>query len=444
MKKRVFRSAALFLTLAFFATSTGCQQLLAEIPFLQRTPLVTQPTAVPQVTPTDVIEGTETPALAEEESSEIIIWLPPEFNPENGSVEGQLLKQQLQAFGEDNPEVTIAVRVKALPGPGGLLDSLSAATLAAPAVLPGLLILPHTDLAAAASSGLIVPVEVGENPAFQADNFKFAQDLTLVNDLNYGLPFAADLLCMAYQSQQGVYPPVLWQEVSQLDKILAVPAAEAQGLTTLLIYLEKGGEFTQNDKQIIIDEEALQQTLMFLAEGANADVFPYWLADSTSFDESWQAVLDARATYAVIPASQYLSELPANTTITSLPSFNAERFSLAEGWVLAFPPSSPERFELYLQLAAYLVEPEFQAKWTESAGLLPVSSTALGLWKNSEVSGILLEMAESARVSPPAQIMTRVGPLFAQATIEMIRKQTTYIESANKIIKSLAEGPLEN
>jgi ABC-type glycerol-3-phosphate transport system substrate-binding protein len=231
--------------------------------------------------------------------------------------------------------------------------------------------------------------------------------------------------------------------VIQLGKILAFPAGEAQGLTTQLLYLEKGGTFTQNETQITVDEVPLQQTLMFLAEGANADVFPYWLTNSNRFEDSWQAVLDAQATYAVVRASQYLSARPENIAITSVPSFSEKRLSLADGWVIAFPASSPEHFELYRQLAAYLVEPRFQAEWTESAGLLPVSRTALSLWKNNEVSGILLELAESARVVPPAHIISRVGPLFAQATSEMIRQQTTYIESANKIIKSLAEVPLE-
>ena len=107
--------------------------------------------------------------------------------------------------------------------------------------------------------------------------------------------------------------------------------------------------------------------------------------------------------------------------------------------MIVFPQTSPERLSLHQQLAAYLVETEFQAAWTEAAGMLPVTSAALTAWKNSDVSGILLEIAESARLAPSTQIMNEVSPLFTQATIEMLRKQTTYIESSNKIIKALAE-----
>ena len=186
-------------------------------------------------------------------------------------------------------------------------------------------------------------------------------------------------------------------------------------------------------------KDGLQQTLMFLAEGANTDVFPYWLTDYTSYEESWQAVKDARAAYSIIWASQYLSELPENTSIRGVPSFGEEALTLAEGWVIAFPQTSPERFSLNQQLAAYLVDTEFQAAWTESAGMLPMSSQALAAWKNVDVSGILLEIAESAILVPTTLIVNKAGPLFTQATIEMLRKQTTYIESSNKIIKALAE-----
>lgn len=433
------KKVVLVLALLLVFTTTGCGQLLAELPFLQSTPVKTQPAIVPQVTLSMVPMGTETPSLAEEDLTRITIWLPPAFDPDNGSPEGQLLRRQLQAFSTENPDISIEVRVKALSGPGGLLDSLSTASLAAPAVLPGLLILPRADLESAAISGLITRIEIENNPAFQVEQFAFAEDLALVNDTRYGLPIVADALCLAYKSQQVVYPPTTWQEVIQLKKVLAFPAAEPQASTTLLFYLQKSGEFTQNELEITINEQALQQTLMFLAEGANADVFPYWLTDYSTFNDSWLAVKDARATYSVIQASQYLAELPENTAITALPAFDEVPLTLADGWVIAFPQTSPERLAKYQQLAAYLVDTDFQAAWTEAAGMLPVSSAALSAWKNTEVSGILLEIAETARLAPSAELMSKVGPLFNQATIEMLRKQTTYIESSNKVIKALAE-----
>ncbi len=439
MKKLRLRFIVLVLAVLLTFPLTGCQQLLDEIPFIRRTPVVTVPTVEPETTATAAPGVEPTPATLEEDLGQITLWLPPAFDPENGSPEGELFRQQLQAFTAANPDVTVDVRIKALSGSGGLLDSLTAASLAAPAALPGIIILPRSDLETAALNGLIMPLETESNLVTQADYFAFAEELILVKDTRYGLPFAADAMCMAYKSLQVVYPPTLWQEVIQLNKVLAFPAAEPLGLTPLLLYLDKGGGFTLNEVQITLDEEALQQTLLFLAEGANTDVFPYWLTDYTNYEESWQAVKDARAAYAVIWASQYLEELPENTSISGIPSFEEDALTLAEGWAIAFPQTLPERFSLYQQLAAYLVDTEFQGAWTESAGMIPMSNQALATWKNVEVSGILLEIAEFAKLVPSSLLLNEVGPLFTQATIEMLRKQTTYIESSNKIIKTLSE-----
>ena len=126
----------LFVTLLLALPLSGCAQLLDEIPFLRRTPVVT-PAVATETTATAEPGMETTPAPPEEDLSQITFWLPPAFDPENGSPEGELLRQQLQAFSAANPDVTVNVRVKALSGSGGLLDSLTAASLAAPAALQG-------------------------------------------------------------------------------------------------------------------------------------------------------------------------------------------------------------------------------------------------------------------------------------------------------------------
>lgn len=414
----------------------GCEQLLDELSPARRTPV--NPAATPELVATQPPAVDPTRALPVEDLSQITLWLPPAFDPDNGSPQGKLLKKQLQSFSEAN-SLTVNVRVKALSGPSSLLESLTAASLAAPGSLPGVVILPRSDLAAAIESGLLMPLDVETPAPYQADYFALAGELATVKDTAYGIPFAADALCIAYNSLQVVYPPKLWREFLQLGKVLAFPAAAPNGLMMLQLYQDKGGEFTRTETQVTVEEEALQQTLLFLADGANKNVFPYWLTDFTTFADSWQALRDARATFALIWASQYLEETPANAAILKVPSFGEGSFTLADGWVIVFPETSPERFKLNQQLAADLVEPEFQGEWTESAGLIPLSPAALSAWKNAEAAATLLEIAASAHLLPPNDVLYEVGPLFTQATIEMLRRQTSYIESSNRIIKALAE-----
>ncbi len=76
---------------------------------------------------------------------------------------------------------------------------------------------------------------------------------------------------------------------------------------------------------------------------------------------------------------------------------------------------------------------------SEAAGLIPVSSLALSGWKNQEVSSILVEIGNSAHSLPSNDVLFRIGPLFRDAANEMIRKQTSYIESTNMILNAIDE-----
>lgn len=440
MSKQLQRLILLILTPLMIVSLAGCEQLRNSIPFLQDTPVSLETTATPSPTPSFPVEGNETVTPMENEVNQITLWLPPEFDPENGSPEGDLLNHQLQTFSEDHPEVTINVRIKATSGSGGLLDSLTTASLAATSVLPGVLILPRSDFETAARDGLLMPIELESLQSVPSEWFPYADELTMVKSIRYGLPFAGDALCLAYKPLQVAYPPTLWQEVTRLESsVLAFPAADPQGLMALLLYMDDQGGFGQDESTVLLDEVSLQHSLLVLSEGANTNVFPFWLTDYTTFDQPWQALQDSNAAYAAIWTSIYLAEKPENTTITRLPSTSDQPFTLADGWVLAFPQTSPEQFALYQTLAQYLVDVKFQSAWTEAAGLLPASEAVLSGWKNTEVSGILLEIAQSAHAVPSNLVTSKVNPLFTQATIEMIRKQTSYIESSNKILKALSE-----
>ncbi len=418
----------------------GCEQLLAEIPFISRTPAPTQLVPVATITPAPTPQGSNTSLPPVEQLNQITLWLPPDFDPENGSPAASLLKQQLDDFAADHEEMTINVRIKAPAGPGGMLDALSTASLAAPDVLPGLLILPRSEFEKAARQGLLMPVDEIDGMLNPGNLFPFAEEMTLVKGTRYAFPFAGDALCMAYKPVQVAYPPTRWQEYIQPDaKAMAFPAAEPQGIMPLLLYMSLGGSFGADETVINLREDALQESLRLLSDGANVNAFPYWLIDYTTFDQSWTALKDSNATYAVVWTSQYLAELPENITLANLPAPDDQPFTLADGWVLAFPQTSSEQLARYQLLAQHLLDTDFQSSWTEAAGLLPVSEEVLLGWKNTAVSGILLEIGRSARSLPLNYVFNEVGQLFQQGTIEMIRKQTSYIESSNKILKALSE-----
>ncbi len=417
---------------------SGCQTILDKIPFLNsaRTP---EPQSVHTPEPTTLPEIQPVLPPTTDQTNQLSLWLPPQFDPNNGTPAGEMLHAQLEKFINDHPGVNISVRIKAVDGSGGLLDSLITASAAAPAVLPGLILLSRSDLETAANEGLLSPVESTDLEINENDLFAYANNMAQTRGAKFGLPFAGDTLVLAYKPLQIGYPPVFWRDVIQQQSIIAFPSADPKGLIPLTLYQEMGGEFTGDEEDVMLQEVPLQRSLQVFSDGAAANIFPYWLTEYSTYEECWQALQESRATYAVIWVSQYLAESPDNISITSLPAINSSSLTMADGWVMAFPQTSPERYIAHLALAEYLLEPDFQQQWSEAAGVLPVSRAALSGWKDLGLSGILLPTVETAHLIPSNVILETAGPLLSSSVQELIRKQVSYIQASNSILKELSE-----
>jgi ABC-type glycerol-3-phosphate transport system substrate-binding protein len=144
------------------------------------TPSEPLPTAALTSTPA-IVPATPTPG-----PTILRIWLPPQFDPSLDSPASRLLQEQLDAFVEQHPGVRIEVRIKALDGPGGLLDALSAANSAAPLALPDLILLPRAHLETAASK-VINPFD-GLSILNSDDWYDYAKQLARLQDNTFGLP----------------------------------------------------------------------------------------------------------------------------------------------------------------------------------------------------------------------------------------------------------------
>ncbi len=122
-----------------------------------------------------------------------------------------LLQARLDEFQRRNPRVSIETRVKAVSGPGGLLDSLTTASAAAPQALPDLVALPRDLLETAALKGLLLPLDNLTTALDDPDWYAYAASLARLQKNIYGLPFAGDALVLGYHpngySQAAGYFP---------------------------------------------------------------------------------------------------------------------------------------------------------------------------------------------------------------------------------------------
>ena len=125
--------------------------------------------AFPVSTPTPTVEvipvtPTPSPTLPTAETQDeidllipIVVWLPPQFDPDKNTPASQLLRDRLETFNLEHPNLAISYRIKQETGPAGLLDTLEKTSKAAPQSLPDLVLFPFNELYTAANHSLIYP-----------------------------------------------------------------------------------------------------------------------------------------------------------------------------------------------------------------------------------------------------------------------------------------------
>ncbi len=376
-------------------------------------------------------------APSKQDQNHLILWVPPEFDPQSGTEAGDLFHNRLDEFINAHPGLTIDVRVKAATGPGGLLDSLSTTSAAAPAAIPSLVVLSRTEMETAALKGLVYPWAGMVKTSDAADVYRYAKNLGNVQGTNYGLAFSGDALVMIFRPLQVGYAPTSWNEYLARGYPVIFPADDPQAQVMTQVLLSNAPEGQVPPEHPVVDQEELKKSYFVINEGVKNAVFPYWLADYDTFDKGYQVFLENRANYAVVWASTVINQLPENVALAPLPAINAAPFTLANGWMWVLTNPSEEKRQLIVALAETLVDPEFLAEWTEAAHLLPTSQSILKQWKNQADVSVLNDVASSARVIPSNEFTSSVGPILQQDVLGMVRGQINYLQALENSMKDL-------
>jgi len=432
--KRIFRLAAILFAMLLLA---GCS-ILSELNLLPSTSIPTQPSGeTPQATFTFELPTPSPTSSSGKPKNELIIWVPPEFDPKSGSSAGELFNSRLNEFVTVHPGLSIDVRIKAATGQGGLLDSLSATSAAAPTAIPSLVALSRPDTETAALKALILPwdemIGTGSTPVL----YPYASALGEIQGMKYGLPFMGDALVMVYRPLQVGYAPTSWNEYTTRGYPVIFPAADPLAMTAMQMLLSLSTEDQTAQRGFKVDQENLKKSYFTINEGVTSGVFPYWLADYDSFDAGYQAFLDNRANYAVVWASTVINHLPDNVQIAPLPGVNAATFTLANGWMWVLPNAPEENRQLTVALVEYLADPQFLAEWTETADLLPTSQSILTRWTNQTDLSVLNDVASSARIVPANEFSSAISPILQQGVLGMVRGQINYLQAFENSIKDL-------
>jgi multiple sugar transport system substrate-binding protein len=440
------RISSYFMVLIVMLSLFGCSQvnIPGSSPVPTRTParseVPTQTSVIQAVTPTSSL--TLTPGTTPSNVQKLVVWLPPQFDPTNGTPASNLLKEQLQAFSSQHSGLQIEVRVKNASGTAGLLEALTAASAAAPSALPDLIALARDDLEAGALKGLLYPFDSPSNTPDDPDWFNFARQMGLVQSTPYGMPFAGDALVMLYRPVQTPVLPTSWAALLRQTGVIAFPAADAQALTTLALYESEGGQITDPQQRPLLTADTLGNALKIFEAGVKSGMFPPWLTTYDTDAQAWQAFKDKRAAWVVSWVSQYLAELPADTSmIPFLPvNENSSPMTLATGWVWALGNPQPERRQLSIELAKWLVQSNFLSKWTAAMGYLPPRPTSLAGWTNQSLQTLLSQVVISAQLRPSNDLIASLGPVLRDATLQVLKAQSDPVQAAQAASERL-KGP---
>jgi ABC-type glycerol-3-phosphate transport system substrate-binding protein len=397
-------------------------------------------TPLPPQTPTSTPISTSESTPPASGPTVLRIWVPPQFDPEGDSPASDLLKQRLDSYTAERPDLRIETRVKASSGTGGLLDSLSSANAAAPLAVPDLILLPRASLEIAALKGLLFPFDGLTDPLDDSDWYPYAQELGQIQTSTFGLPFAGDALVSLYRPSEIEIHPADWSIALEAGHPIAFPAAEPSAIFPLAQYLSTGGQIQDADGRPLLESTPLTEMLSFFRDAEAAGVMPFWLTQFTDDGQSWEAYTENQVNSVVTWINRYLSTLPGDTAAAPIITQTGTPLTLADGWVWALSNPQTERHALSVDLAEYLTDGEFLSEWSQAAGYLPPRQSALEGWTNVALRELVERIILSAQIIPPNDVMAAIGPALSQATIDVLKQQSSPVSAANDAIASL-ESP---
>jgi ABC-type glycerol-3-phosphate transport system substrate-binding protein len=408
-------------------TVSGCSsgQSTTPAPGSQASPA---PTASPGPTPTP----TSPPPTS------LVIWVPPALAPDPSVPAGALFADRIQAFERAHPGIKVDVRVKDPTGPAGLLETLSAAQVAAPQVLPDLVALDPVSLNTAVLKHLVFPLGETTSEAFSSDWYEYAKTTAQSEGRLFSLPFAADALGFAFRTDRFDPAPTSWATLINAAHLFVFPANDPQAVFTLAEYQSLHQEMSQPTGRPGLDTSALASVLDFYASADRTGYLPPSAAQMTTLDDSWAALNSRRVDAAAARLSTFMgSSNRSNLTFMPLPTQGGKGISYAYTWSWAIASETPARQDLAKLAIAFFTEPSFVGPWTEALGLMPSTSSALQSWSSVGDQAIVGRLAAVAQPAPGAEVLGTFGPPLHSAVQDVLAGNVTAGEAASQAAQAI-------
>ncbi|MBP6086703.1 MAG: extracellular solute-binding protein [Pelolinea sp.] len=434
-KQAIRCMAALLITATLFLVSCQGLSILDEI-FPQADSQLSEGKPTPENNIEDEIIKTpppETPVFFD-----LVLWVPPQFDPNGESAASLMLRERIKEFIVQNPQVNVDVRVKALSGPGGMMDSLSSAKAVAQGALPSLALLNRSDLVLAENYNLLFPVDELSSSVDESDWFAFAQSMVIFQGSAYGLPFAANALGLIYRDNLLADDQPSWDEVMKRLDALVFAAGDEEAIITMALYQSAGGKLNAQSGKLVLDADALEAVLRVYDKARRAGLIKKEILDYQNDDQAWEAFLAGNADGAVTWAN-HLFSADDNLRLALLPPLGENPFTYGTGWSWCLTEPDPLKREYAVMLAEFLSAPDFLAQWAPISGYLPVRPSSLSGFVEEELQATLSTMLMSAHLVPDREVLKIVSMPMKAAVSAVIAGENTPEASAQAAIRQLEE-----
>lgn len=419
---------------------TGCESLPEtwELPWQQDSSATPGQTAVPL--PTGVTEeatevaGEQTPTPAPP-PEKLILWLPPELDPNGETAAAAILKDRLNEFAYLN-SIEIEVRIKAVSGSGGLLDALRTTHAAAPSISPDVVALSREHLLQAAQDEVVFRNEGLNTMMGDLDWYNFGREAGMVQGEVMAVPFKGVPMGLVYNSVSQLIPSNEWADTRLNYGYFGFAADDPRGTFLLMLYLSLGGQVQNEQGMTILQEEPLTAALQVLKDGLNTRHYSDLAVTMQNSEQVWDAFSTGAIDTAFLPVDVVLKGREMTPEAPD-PAFTSPSMTLADAWVWALGSQEPQRQELAVALIAHLSDTQFLAKWSEALKALPPRPSALGSWEETSLKPALEKMASGAILYPPDSVMNNIGPILRNATLMILRDNADVVETAKQAVESV-------
>jgi len=428
--KQVFRNLLAFFMLAIFLLA-GCQgQDILESVFLQDQPNTAKNIETPVPTAANLPRAAASPTHSG--FYELVIWVPPQFDPNLETKAGKLLSARILDFLQENPAVNLNVRVKAASGTGNILESLTNTEEVAPSALPSLALLTRPDMVQAAEKNLLYPIEEISTAIDESDWYEFAREMGIHSGIVYGLPFASNILGLVHRNQGFNPQAILWEDLIRLFDSIVFPAGDPDAIFTLASYFSAGAQQESDPTMHQFDLDLFQKVLVAYSAGVKYGAIPAAISEMQTDEQIWEFFQQTNSTAVITWVSRLLSE-EKNLSLAPLPSIDGNSHTIANGWVWCLTEPEEKNHAYAIKLAEYLTEAEFLKDWVQSSGYLPVHPSSMENWEDQPTKKLLERMLLSAILIPDQSELDLITGDLKTAVIDIILKQTSPDEASERI-----------